>query len=208
VNKRNPLKEYRQFVVMYITSLKDIQAWVNMADTFIEASKIFEPKLKEFWDVILTNAKEGRYEKGGEIPRQTPANLHGPYFVIISYALENLLKALIIKKRGDEISHQFFKSGKLPSLIKSHDLINLCHSAQIKLSIIEEDVLRRLSRQLLWKSRYPVPVNLPDMLNMIKYSDNHIYLTDLLKPDDNEQINNIISRLKAELISLDKPFPP
>jgi hypothetical protein len=197
--KRNPLSQHPQFVVTYLDNLLNTRLWMGKADKLLEASEVMKPKLQKYWDIFRTNAREGRYNKGGLPPRKMPSELHGPYFILVSYALENLFKALIIRDRSDEIRAQFFQKGTLPSLIKGHDLVKLSKAADIKISITEEDVLTRLSRQSKWKSRYPVPVELSDMQNIIKYSNGKGYFADYFKPDDIDQLDVIIKRVKDHL---------
>ena len=67
------------------------------------------------------------------------------------------------------------------------------------MDINEEDILTRLSRQSKWKSRYPVPVELSDMQNILKYSNGKGYFTDYFKPDDIERLDAIVRRLKEHL---------
>ena len=67
------------------------------------------------------------------------------------------------------------------------------------MDIKEEDILTRLSRFSKWKSRYPVPVELSDMWNILKYSNDKEYFTDYFKPDDLEQLDAIVKRLKDHL---------
>ncbi len=57
----------------------------------------------------MTNANEEKYDKDSEHPDTPLLNLHGPHFILVSYALENLFKALVVVERGDEISSQFFQ---------------------------------------------------------------------------------------------------
>ncbi len=197
--KKNPLSQHPQFVVLYIDALLNLWSWVEKADKLLEASKLLEPQLRDFWNVVLTNAKERRYNKGGEPPNIPPSDLHGPYFILVSYALENLFKALIIRDRSDEISSQFVQTGRLPNLIHKHDLLELSKKANIKMDIKEEDILIRLSRQSKWKSRYPVPVELSDMQNILKYSNGKGYFTDYFKPDDLDQLDTIVKRVKDHL---------
>jgi hypothetical protein len=87
----------------------------------------------------------------------------------------------------------------LPILIKTHDLIKLSREANIKMDIRGEDILIRLSRASKWKSRYPVPVELSDMQNVLKYSDDKGYFIDYYKPDDIDQIDVIINRIIEHL---------
>ena len=165
----------------------------------IEASKALEPQLRQYWNVVLTNAKEGKYDKGTEHPGIPPPNLHGPYFILVSYALENLFKALIILERRDEISSQFLQTGRLPRLINEHNLVKLSKEANMKADIKEEDILTRLSRQSKWKSRYPVPVELHDIRNIIQYSDGKPYFTDYYTPRDLDLLNAIAQKVRGHV---------
>jgi hypothetical protein len=172
---------------------------VEKADEMLEASKVLELQLRKYWNVVITNAKEGKYDKGGEHPHIPPANLHGPYFILVSYALENLFKALIITRRSDEISSQFLQTGRLPRLVQTHNLVKLSKEANIKVDIGEEDILVRLSRQSGWKSRYPVPVELSDIQNVIQYSDGKPYFTDYYAPRDIDRLNAVVQKVRSHI---------
>ncbi len=199
MNNKSPLSKHPQFFIQYIENLLNWGLWVDKANKLLEASKILESQIQDYWNVVKNNFKQGRYNKGGEPPHIPPSDLHDPYFILISYALENLLKALIIRDRSDEIRSQFAQTGRLPSLIKEHDLVRLSKKSNIKLDITEEDILMRLSRQSKWKSRYPVPVELSDMMNILKYSDGKAYFADYYKPDDLGLLDAIVKRVKDHL---------
>jgi hypothetical protein len=199
MTNRNLFSQYPQFVVLYLEGLLNPRLWVKMADEMLEASKVLEPQLQQYWSVVMTNAKEGKYDKGSEHPNTPPPNLHGPYFILVSYALENLFKALIVGERSDEIRSQFLQTGRLPRLINEHDLVKLSKKANMKVGIKEEDILIRLSRQSKWKSRYPVPVELRDIRNVIQYSDGKPYFTDYYAPGDLDWLNAIVQKVRSHV---------
>jgi hypothetical protein len=197
---KNLLRRYPQFVVQYLDGLLNPWSWVEKAGEMLEASKVLELQLRKYWSVVQTDAKEGRYNnKGGEHPRIPPPNLHGPYFILVSYAIENLFKALIIRRRREEISNQFLQTGRLPRLINAHNLVKLSKEANVNLDIGEEDILTRLSRQAEWKSRYPVPVELNGIQNVIQYSDGRPYFTDYYAPGDIDRLNAIVQKVKSHI---------
>jgi hypothetical protein len=68
----------------------------------------------------------------------------------VAYALENLLKGLIIANQPDLISEE-----KLDKTIKLHDLVKLSDRAGLTLSAEEEQVLQMLSEIAVWSGRYP-----------------------------------------------------
>ena len=197
--KKNPLSQDLQFIAPYLDALLDPWLWLELANPLLEASKVLEPQLRDYWNVVQTNFKEGRYSEGGAPPKTPSSNLHSPYFILVSYALENLFKALIIRDQSDEIRSQFLQTGRLPGLIKKHDLVRLSKEANMKMDIREEDILTRLSRQSKWKSRYPVPVELSDMQNIKEYSNGKGYFIDYFKPDDLDQLDAIVKRVKDHL---------
>jgi hypothetical protein len=199
MTRRTPLSRHPQSFVLYLEGLLNPRLWVAKADDLLEASKLLEPHLRQFWSVITTNANEGQLEKGSEHPSTLPPNVHGPYFILVSYALENLLKALIVGQRNDEISSQFIQTGRLPTLLKEHDLVRLSKEANMVVDVKEEDILTRLSRQSRWKSRYPVPVELRDIQNVIRYSDGRPYFTDYYAPTDLDQLNAMVQKVRSRV---------
>jgi len=92
--------------------------------------------------------------------------------------------------------------GRSPGLIKEHNLMKLSKSAKIQMHISEEDVLTRLSRQSGWKSRYPVPVELSDIQNVIRYSDDKPHFTDYYAPGDIDLINAIVQKVKNQIAEI------
>ena len=81
MSKKNPLLQHPQFVVTYLENLLNPWLWIERADKLLEASKVLEPQIRDYWKVVLANFKEGRYNKGGEPPHIPPSNLHDPYFI-------------------------------------------------------------------------------------------------------------------------------
>lgn len=145
----------------------------------------------------MTREKERKYNRGKEFPYSPPPNLHGPYFILVSYGLENLFKAIIVRERGDEIRSEFAQKGTLPSLIKRHNLVELSKNANIEMDIKEENVLTRLSRLSKWKSRYPVPVEVREIQNVIPNSDGKPIFTDYYAPGDLDQISAIVQKIRG-----------
>lgn len=200
MDEKNLLRKYPQFVVQYLDGLLNPRSWVDKADEMIEASKVLELQLRKYWNVVQADAEEGRYNKGGEPPHIPPPNLHGPYFILVSYSLENLFKAIIIRKRREEISNQFLQTGRLPRLINAHNLVKLSKEAKVDVDIGEEDILTRLSRQAGWKSRYPVPVELNGIQNIIQYSDGKLHFTDYYAPGDIDRLNVLVQKVRSHFV--------
>jgi hypothetical protein len=120
--KKNPIKQHSQFVVMYLENLLNPLLWIDNANQLHEACKILELKLREYWSVISSNNIKERYDNTEVTTIEPPPNIFSPYFILISYSLEDYFKAIIVRDRKDEVSAQFFQHGMLPPLLKEHNL--------------------------------------------------------------------------------------
>lgn len=84
--------------------------------------------------------------------------------MLVSYALENLLKALFIKSNRRVIEEELINRNGLPNLLKSHDLFKLAKELNVlQIESGEELLLRQLSRSAVWFGRYPIPSKASDL---------------------------------------------
>ena len=87
--------------------------------------------------------------------------------MLISFAVENLLKAAAVTRKGIEYMDRFQSTGKFPAELKQHDLVKLAKLLDLEVNQDEEDLLRRLTRAATWFGRYPAPVNYSKQLGGI-----------------------------------------
>ena len=79
--------------------------------------------------------------------------------------------------------------------------MHLAGKLGFSLSVVEEDLLVRLSRNSVWAGRYPVPTG-PDALSaMAEYADGRSYLTACFYPTDVEEIELLFERVRSTIIS-------
>jgi hypothetical protein len=114
-----------------------------------------------------------------------PAN-YPPAQVLYAYAIENVLKGLIVANDGTVVDEN-----KISKRLKSHDLIELAGSAGVLVHIEETPVLAALSDLSVWAGRYPVALRKEDYLGkenpdaMLDYGSRHVimrrFLTRVLK---------------------------
>ena len=115
-------------------------------------------------DTLWKRVRRGLVEFD-EIPRladlsdaaDVDLRLRGPFFLLAGLAVENLLKALIVKRMQAE--NRPVTEGNVLKLERGrHNLLALSGRAQITLSSEEREVLARLSTFVRWAGRYPVPI--------------------------------------------------
>ncbi len=130
--------------------LLDPQTWKSSARALIEAAVLLEPKIDEFWQ----NVRTGSWNDGAV----------AVYFMLSSFALENLLKARIVEKRRSALADALGSSSKLPGILKTHDLYKLMRDAGLdEVAKEEESLLYRLTESAKWYGRYPVPIDAPKL---------------------------------------------
>ena len=81
--------------------------------------------------------------------------------MLAAYAVENLLKAFIVRDSHRELETYVNNKHDLPGQLKSHDLVKLAEIARVKCALLgyRRDLLRRMGRSAVWYGRYPVPLS-------------------------------------------------
>jgi len=94
-------------------------------------------------------------ELGKEV---TDISLITEYCLLMGYALENLLKGILM----DEHPEYFKPDAKIKD-ISSHNLVSLCKRCSLQITADEEELLKKLTDHILWVGKYPVPLELSGM---------------------------------------------
>lgn len=79
-----------------------------------------------------------------------------PAFMLYGFALENLLKGVLVARDANLVGD------KKINVPKTHDLVALADLAKISLSTTQRDLLKRLSTITTWSGRYPAAVSIED----------------------------------------------
>lgn len=174
--------------------------WIQKGIDLFESAKLLEPKIQELWNYWRSKSE-------GKSAVHVPDHYLGPYFMLMSFCVENFLKAALIQASGAQYKRNFkscvesgAKSGKcFPADLKTHDLFELSAKANLNLQEGEEDLLRRLSRCAEWAGRYPSPLRYEEMSGAEKFSDGEDYSLSWFGECDVEKLNNFIPSLPQRL---------
>lgn len=91
---------------------------------------------------------------GEELQDEWDFQLISIYYLLIGFAVENLLKGILLIRDPEKYFDS--ESKKLKNL--DHDLIELCVTkCEITINQAEEKLLKELYTQVIWKGRYPTP---------------------------------------------------
>ena len=172
----------------FISKTLDYTLWIEKAEHLLEVASFIEPRIREMWREV---------QKGGIIKEHYITT----YFMLVSYALENLLKALYIKLNKDSVKRELEAKKQLPKAIAGHDLYRLAKElGVVNLEWGEEALLQKMSRSVVWFGRYPTPITPPqlDRFYESEFEELNIPFRSY-SSDDLEEIQNIILRVRDKL---------
>ena len=151
-----------------------------------------EPEVVAIWESFREShvAKDSRKLKSDEIL--------SVYLMLIAFAVENLLKAELVRKSYSEFRQIFEASGKLPPLLKTHDLFMLAREAALTIRLEEEDLLRRLTRSAIWAGRYPLPIEFNKLAGGEEFSDGKVWSVSYLGGKDIQRLRKLIDKIRAD----------
>ncbi len=142
----------KAFLPLYASKVSSPEAWIAVARELMAAASALEGPVEAGWEAM--RARFGRGEK-----LKIPPNMHGVYFVLVGYAVENLAKAIIVARDTTGTRQQTVAAEKIPARLKTHNLFGLLRDIDFPFEQGDEDLLRRLTRHTEWAGRYPVPVS-------------------------------------------------
>jgi hypothetical protein len=133
---------------------------------YFQAQKIAEE------EAAAEACSDGNHSGIAEI-KAIPPN-YPPAQLMYAYAIENVLKGLIVLKRPDLIKEQ-----KLHGELTTHNLTELAEKAEFTVHAQEQPVLRALSQLSTWAGRYPVAryrhefIGAPNADELLDYGSAH-----------------------------------
>lgn len=166
--------------------------WIAKARDLYESARKLEPAMEKVWDSYRLSAKN----LGGQLE---PDHYIGPYFMLMAFAVENLLKAAAISRNRLKYEMSFRLTGKFPSELQKHDLVKLGQSLNLTVKLEEEDLLRRLTRGAIWFGRYPAPLKYSEMSGIEQFSDGKEYQVSWFGQEDVNKLKIFINGLPARL---------
>ena len=165
----------------------DKNIWLDKAKDLLDAASLLEKEVLKVWDAMrksYNNGSRGKLRTG----------YFATYYMLLAYAIENILKAKIVSIKCLEFKEKIDDSGRLPEELKSHDLYDLAKRLDISLNLKEESYLKRLSRSAVWTGRYPAPIKFEDLMGR-EYSDGEIHEESFFTRGEIKEIKKLINKL-------------
>jgi hypothetical protein len=173
---------------LYQDTIVSVSSWLTKAIALLDSAALLEPKVNEFWQTWRRHIKD-------KSVRMKSDKYISVYLMLTSFAVENLLKSIIVRERRSEIVDELVR-GRLPKILKSHDLITLSQLAEFPIkNELQEDLLRRLSRSAAWHGRYPIPLDYRSG-KTVKFLGGKEYTISLAREIDLDLVKELIEDIK------------
>jgi hypothetical protein len=131
--------------------LLDPGEWMSAAEELLAGAALFEPQLQEYWESRRAD-------------RMSLVKYPKSHLMLAGFAMENILKALIVQDQRAALEEEFDTKSRLPKILQSHNLITLSDRARLSISDDgTKEHLKHLTRHSVWAGRYPVPLRPSDL---------------------------------------------
>ncbi len=151
-------------------SAKDSRSWVSKACNLKYAAdtlcKISQKAIKIEHNNFVKSTEDGTFKNGHrelskkEVKLRLDTELSWQCFLLWGFAFENMLKGILISKHPE-----FVHTRGIDKQLKTHNLIELAKKCAVKLDKTETKILERLTKDIIWRQRYPIPLNLERMIS-------------------------------------------
>jgi len=139
----------------------------------------------------------------GFVQPETGGSTRDVCFMVFGFALENLVKGIIVGRDPTLVSRARLKTWHGAG----HDLVALFRRAGISLCVEDEQTLSRVTRIAEWKGRYPVAMKFYE----VSVQDpviGHIAVTNVWPADEFARLRHLYDRARAALVETMNKVPP
>ena len=145
-----PPKWHAGITAQWKKAILDPRAWIDVGERLMKASAHLRVPVDAYWEHF-----EERFEEGYQPEGRTELPPTDEYYMLVGFAAENFLKALLVLRNRRDSELQVENSLKLPL---GHGIASLARSLGFSLTEDEEQVLHFLEWKVRWSGRYPVPL--------------------------------------------------
>jgi len=186
----------KDHIEKFVNKARNWELWVEKADQLIEVAGLIKPHI----DQKAWNEKRER--------TLLKEHYFAVYFMLMSYALENLLKALKIKNNS-QVEGKLKQTSELPKELVTHDIYSLAKDSGVlsedDYPNLTEALLKRMSIYATWFGRYPTPTKAKDMKSFIEL-ENANYCG-ILRSYNNMDVGEIYRIIRSVYAKLGKQPP-
>jgi len=198
LHPNHPVNRNPEFVDEVLAASSHPRSWLKIAKRLRSSAQVLfdheEPVAKKFYDEL---GRVGRRRSEGNDGSEDwdftrfPRPDFSIAFMLVAFAIENLLKGLALTKGITKLDDQ-----KIPKNLLTHDLVKLAELAK-PLANIGLDILETLHHSSEWYARYPLPTSVDQFWPMRQ--DGTLKALWYRWPDIQMQLADYLDQLESEL---------
>lgn len=189
-NKKHLVNE-SVYLPLYAEKSLNVESWLINSQELLKVAATFED------DINLLSGPQANF-KNRSYDKPCLSALEEAYFMFIAYAIENMCKAIMISQNTGKYRSEIMQTKKLPSDLKTHNLVNLVRNeAGLLISEDEEVLLARLERNAVWSARYPVPSSFGDISGYKQLCNGEKTFISYFHRDDIKRIKALLNKIKS-----------
>jgi hypothetical protein len=152
-NERDKLQRFLD--EQFADSVANPMRWFDTAENLIETARNIEDDLPPRWKGAGLDESYDPRTYGTESSKAF--RLLDIYFMLTGFAIENLLKGLLVALKQEHFKEEALQARRLPTELHNHSLHEIALAVGFAPNHQERSILRKLEDHLLWAGRYPVP---------------------------------------------------
>jgi len=114
--------------------------------------------------------------------------LHRPYFLLMSLAIENLAKGVLIGRNPEKFKSEGF----------SHNVSGYIRECGIDLTEEQSHLVNQIEHVIKWRGRYPIPTRIKDW-SLNRRKDGRKFMPGTITYDDKDEVQKIFILLNNTL---------
>jgi hypothetical protein len=139
--------------------------WFHLAHRLRTTANFILPQINALWEQIESTQN---LDQNIEDSKLTDVTSYLSVFMMLSaYAIENMMKGYLTKIYQNELLKLTTEGGKIPKMLKTHQLIDLADRCHLQLEEHERTLLRRLTSHAVWEGRYPLTESASSFFSVI-----------------------------------------
>jgi hypothetical protein len=179
----------------YVHHFLDDNQWIEIAEGLVNAARALQSQVDAYWSNESARARDSSLRFPSDAP-------HRIQLMMFSFAIENLMKAFLIREKKAEYEVQMKSNPILPQELRTHDLVKLAIAVgEVRPSFKRdfdhdrEELLRRLTRRATWSGRYPVPLHYRQLQGEERFLDGTVGLLSYKTSADPNEAIRLVNEL-------------
>lgn len=159
----------QEFIRRYTKLVSNPDMWLLTARRLFASANLVATEAMRRWDDIdFRKPRDQTYKIQDEF---SAGDFQAVYMMLAGFALENLFKACLIEKNRTALRESVTKSGKMPNILKTHDLRKLAKRCEIELDQDTKSLLDRITKHSVWRGRYHFPLDFETFYHLTPEND-------------------------------------